>query len=182
MKKKTITLLVSLGAAVIILAGFVLFGYQNINSKFPAQKEERYAMDEWVEYEKDIQIRVDKAEMLTSEESNEQRKGITLSGETDARCVEITLTVKNDSREEKTVDMIMYLQWSGGAQGANVMREGYASGQESFLAGETRQLIYIYDLPDTFFKKTTWKHIEQLDFELLYSVYPTERTVELNII
>lgn len=182
MKKKTITLLVSLGAAIIILAGFVLFGYQNINSKFPAQKEERYAMDEWVEYEKDIQIRVDKAEMLTSEESKAQREGRLAIGEKDARCVEITLTVKNDSREEKTVDMIMYLQWSGGAQGADVMREGYSSGQESFLAGETRQLIYIYDLPDIFFKKTTWNHIEQLDFELLYSVYPTERTVELNII
>ncbi|MBM6804879.1 hypothetical protein H6B07_20100, partial [Mediterraneibacter glycyrrhizinilyticus] len=91
MKKKTITLLVCSGWVLVVLIGLVLFGYKNINSKFPAQKAERYAMEEWVEYEKDIQIRVDKAEMLTSKESKEQREGL-IAGETDARCVEITLT------------------------------------------------------------------------------------------
>lgn len=181
MKKKTITLLVWSGLLLVVLIGFVLFGYKNINSKFPAQKAERYAMEEWVEYEKDIQIRVDKAEMLTSKESKEQREGL-IAGETDARCVEITLTVKNDSNEEKTVDMSMYLQWPGGAQGADIMRGGYSSGQETFLAGETRQLVYVFDLLDIFYKKSTWENIEQLDYELLYSVYPIERTVELDII
>ena len=62
------------------------------------------------------------------------------------------------------------------------MREGYSSGQETFSPGETRQLVYVFDLTDRFFKKTTWKNIDQLDFQLLYSVYPIERTVELDII
>lgn len=183
MNKKTITLLVWSGLLLVVLIGFVLFGYKNINSKFPVQKAEMYAMEEWVEYEKDIQIRVDKAEMLTSNELKKQREErIQIAGETDVRCVEITLTVKNDSSEEKTVDMIMYLQWLGGAQGADIMREGYSSGQETFSPGETRQLVYVFDLTDRFFKKTTWKNIDQLDFQLLYSVYPIERTVELDII
>lgn len=162
----------------------VTCGYININKCFPKTKEIRTPLGEQAEFQDDVWISVDKKELLTEEESKKIYKKLNDNLQMKRRILRVTLTLKNKSSETKEViltdlNMESREMSNGISSMPGIGIEGYDSVKQELEPGESRQIMFSFDVLSSMYTKRAWKKIEEQEIWLTYTAYPEKHMLEL---
>lgn len=168
----------------ILCIAAVACGYININKRFPKTKEIRTPLGEQVEFQDDVWIAVDKKELLTEEESKRIYKQLNDKLQMDRRILRVTLTLENKSSEKKeTILTDLNMESRGMSNGIYSMPgigiEGYDSVIQELEAGESRQIMFSFNVLSSDCSKKEWQKIDEKEIWLTYTAYPEKHILEL---
>ena len=122
---------------------------------------------------------------MTDEEAEEYHEMMGDEMPWERITIEVEVELENQTNEEKEVDMaLMYLETKGTsngfALGADRASEGrYGATREELQPGETKKLVYPYDMSSIWFTKKEWKEIKSREFYLTISSYPEKKMLKL---
>lgn len=181
MKKKIILLAV---AGIVLVA--TAFGYHKVNAEYPRAIIKEASFGETLEYQKDILISVDKAEILSKEETNKILSDIDIEPISDSRIINVTVTLNNTTQETQEFFMTdLNLITSGMANGiakeiSDSYSDSYGRLKQVLSPGEIRQVTYPYEILSLWFTKKDWEQIEEREFWLSFSEYPVKTILRLD--
>lgn len=180
MKKKIILLAV---AGIVLVA--TAFGYHKVNAEYPRAIIKEASFGETLEYQEDILISVDKAEILSQEETNKILSDIDIEPISDSRIINVTITLTNSTEKTQELDMTdLNLVTSGIANGSakhisDFDEDSYGRLKQVLSPGETRKVTYPYEMLSLWFTKKDWEQIEEREFWLSFSEYPVKTILRL---
>lgn len=180
MKKKIILLAI---AGIVIVA--TALGYHKVNAEHPRAVIKEAAPGETLEYQKGVLISVDKAEVLSKEETNKSLSDIDIEPIADSRIINVTIVLTNTTQETQELDMTeLNLVTSGMANGiakhiSDFDDDSYGRLKQVLTPGETRKVTYPYEMLSLWFTKKDWEQIEEREFWLSFSQYPVKTILRL---
>ncbi len=194
-KKYVIWLLVAA-----VLSGLWFWRYTTMNAYYDSLNrvvEKEYLSGEYVPFEDDYIsgedtldgyfVRVDGFELLEFEELC-SRTGMTGEGiySPPERVVLVTVTLKNETNAEDAVpltslvlhgiDSVVGLNWDLMAD-LNPKLEG--NSRVRLREGQEFQVVLPYNLRKNLFSSYTWNHMENYDWFLRITVWPTEKDIKI---
>lgn len=179
--KKSIILLITV---VLLICGSI-FGYRNVNAKYPAANVKEAKVGENLEYQKGILISADKKEILSDEAADKIYEMLGEEPVFDTRIFDITITLSNTTEEPQEVVLTdIYLETTGAANGIALSMTDSKSGyydspRVTLAAGEEKQVTFPYTMSRSFFSQNEWKDIEKRQFWLTFSSYPVKTILRL---
>lgn len=175
MRKKIIIM-----TAIVLFGGFIA-GYRNINQKYPARKVETAEKGESLEFLDGVKISANGVKWLSTEEQAAiyENSGIDTSKVNyDTKIIEVSVSLKNTTEEEKEVP-ITYLSLETTGVGTAISQEllmgnseHYGSMVEKLEPGEEKVVTYPYEMCSIWFHKKDWENVEKRSFWLTFSSYP----------
>ena len=180
--KKKIILLAAAGIVLVATA----FGYHKVNAEHPRAIIKEAAFGETLEYQKDVLISVDKAEILSKEETNKLLSDIDIEPLADSRIINVTITLTNSTEEIQELDMTdLNLVTSGMTNGiakdiSDSCSGSYGRLKQVLAPGETQQITYPYEMLSLWFTKKDWEQIEERELWLSFSEYPVKTILRLD--
>lgn len=180
MKKKII-----LAAAVIVIVAAVAAGYVNINRKLPASAKRTAALGKELEFQQGVFISVDNKKFLSQKERDQIYKNAGEQSLMDSKFMDVTITLENKTRESKKFSVTdLNLECVGSAFAIPMMAaedqdRNYGPLQVTLKPGESKQLVYPFEIMSNHFTKRQWKNIESRKFWLTYSAYPKKTILYL---
>lgn len=180
MKKKIILLIV-----VGIILGGTAFGYHNINEKYPQAIVKEAVPGETLEYQKGVLISIDKAEILSEEETDKIISDSNIEPIADSRIINVTIVLENTTQETQELSMTdINLVTDGMANGiskdiADLDSDFYGRLKQVLSPGEIKKVTYPYEMLSSWFNENDWNHIEAREFWLSFSQYPVKTILRL---
>lgn len=180
--KKKIILWVAVG---IVLVG-TAFGYHKVNAEYPRAVTKEASLGETLEYQEGVLISVDKAELLSEEETKQILDDVEIDPIADSRILNITVTLNNTTQEKQELFMTdLNLITSGMANGiakdiSDSYSDSYGRLKQVLSPGEIRRVTYPYEVLSLWFTKKDWKQIEEREFWLSLSEYPVKTILRLD--
>ena len=171
--------------AAVLYAAAVFLGYQKVNADYPAVELVSAEPGEQLECQDGVMISLQSARILTDDEAEEYHEMMGDEMPWERITIEVEVKLENQTNEEKEVDMaLMYLETKGTsngfALGADRASEGrYGATREELQPGETKKLVYPYDMSSIWFTKKEWKEIKSREFYLTISSYPEKKMLKL---
>lgn len=181
MKKKIILA----AAAIVVVVAAVAIGYVNINRKFPASAQKTAALGKELEFQQGVFISVDKKKFLSQKERAQIYKAGGEQFLMDSKFMDVTITFENKTQERKKFPVTdLNLECVGSAFAIPMMAiqdpdRNYGSLQVTLKPGESKQLVYPFEIMSNHFTKRQWKNIESRKFWLSYSAYPKKTILYL---
>lgn len=159
-----------------------------INLKYPNAANTVYKVNESIEYN-EFEINVSKMEFLDEARTKElfadeiERFG-------DCRCVLVYITVKNNGSEKRRIELYPFILESDAWKNSIMMsvyqeineeyiKEGKVTLQPEIDAYGTYECILTYSIAKTNFTQEQWEGVENRKFDLVLTLYPVKRSVEL---
>lgn len=197
MKKKTVILL----CVIVVLAGLWFWRYTSMNAFYESislMEERDYQAGEFVPFEDDIifdkeqangyYIRVDSMEIVDFDElcRRNQLSSADVPGAPD-RVALVTITLFNEDNEEDPVTLLSFgmhgLDSSAGMNWdllmmLNPVLEGHFSVRVE--KGSQYQFVLPYNLRQRNFSSSTWNDMENYEWFLRVTTWPTEKDIAIN--
>lgn len=180
MRKKIILFAI----AALCIAGTV-WGYHNINEKFPAVQIKEARNGTQLAFREGVLISLEESKILPEEE---YEAFFEMYGEepiAEGIIFETTVTLENQTEEVQSVEMTsLRLETLGAAfafpAGLNGLSDGYYAPTVAELQpGEKQTLIYPYIVISTMFSENEWKTVQDREYWLTFSSYPEKTKLYL---
>lgn len=184
MKKKGKALLIIFISIILIAAWSVAF--YSVNAKYPQLDAENHTMEETVEYS-GFEIKVHSVKWIEKDELDALGcfEADPYGKEIDIKGLFVDMSITNISDSEKNFPFYDFYcagkGWSNGvAMDWLTCIESDEPISKPVEPGETIHITLPYSLYDIQFRKSTWTRVEDMDYYLVYSLYPVKKTLSLN--
>lgn len=173
---------------VFLILSLWLFFVIRINLKYPVGKTQVYELNEKVEYD-GFEICVTKMAFLDKEKTSELLADeIEQFG--DCRCALIYVSVKNNQKEEREIELYPFTLESDAWKNSVIMSayqeineeyvtEGRVTLRPVIEAGGSYECVLTYCIAKVNFTEKQWKSVENRNYNLVLSLYPVKKSIKV---
>jgi len=182
-KRKLLT--VGIVLITIVFLVLFLFRYSYLNQKYPEVIIESCKVNESINY-MDFSLRAEEYEIINQNEINEKNVIFQpLQSSFETKMVIVTLNIKNQSTQEKAIEIYPFVLESNGWSSAFdyeafcKLNSENASTSLVLKPGETQTAILPFTMYNLQFKKDYWANLKNKEFDLVFSLYPIKKYIKL---
>lgn len=173
--KKIITAVI----AVIVCCAFI-YGYTDVNARFPQPVEEYYSTGEWISYDETIDIKADGIKIYTAQEFFDKyniKLNKNKANDSNVRVFAVDLQVKNKS--DKSVDFLYtIMKYSLVIQPVGYSNQGELVEEDSFIpAGTVRNMTEYFWVTDALLRESRLKKAVNQDICFCLKAYPVRQAI-----
>lgn len=181
MRKKRITAAVIAVVAVAAAIAVFAWRYTYINGRYPPPQENYYRVGDEIKYG-ELTFCFDGYKIVGRDEL--EQTGLTAeSGAYGVKALYATVTVRNTGAAEENVPVYIFNAEAGGwTNGINMEWYEEINGESlgiSLPPGEQAMITLPYLLHQSQFRGDVWENIEDMQFRIVFSLYPSKEAVVL---
>lgn len=174
-----ITVMILIAMSSIFVARFIY-----INQKYPSPTLETVNLNKPIKY-LGFEIKVEKSKLIRADEIKKISSKDKLLFQYNSRALLVTINLKNTSKEKKKIDITPFEVESSGWRNAinlELFTEITSNGSTmhpTIDAGKEITLVLPFTMLDVQFTKNDWDNIDNRKFDLVLSLYPVKKSIQL---